>query len=49
MPTATQMLTYAYAGKVADQYSQADRQLRPVFGRLPEPNRAWLLAVYFSC
>jgi len=22
--------------------------LRPVFHRLPEPNRAWLLVVYFS-
>jgi len=22
--------------------------LRPIFGRLPEPNTAWLLVVYFS-
>jgi len=22
--------------------------IRPVFHRLPEPNRAWLLVVYFS-
>ena len=25
-----------------------DNHLRPVFHRLPEPNRAWLLVVYFS-
>jgi len=24
------------------------KHIRPVFGHLPEPNRAWLLVVYFS-
>jgi len=37
--------------KVAFTGSTEVRQLlflRPVFGRLPEPNRSWLLVVYFS-
>jgi len=30
------------------QSTEHERKKRPVFHSLPEPNRAWLLVVYFS-
>jgi len=29
-------------------HTHREKHIRPVFHRLPEPNRAWLLVVYFS-
>ena len=44
-----QMFTMAVAVISNFLGTQPADDLRPVFGRLPEPNRAWLLIVYFSC
>jgi len=47
MPDALPAI-YPGLGQAPNMLDCIPGELRPVFGRLPEPNRAWLLFVYFS-
>jgi len=47
-PHPTQATVQLSLGSVHINYLNWHHYFRPVFGRLPVPNRAWLLVVYFS-